>query len=142
MSSETAEKSFNEKIIDEFRANEGRVGPPFEGASMVLLTTTGAKSGQQRTTPLVYTSDGDRMVIIASAAGADKHPAWFHNLVANPRVTLEVGTERFPARASIPDEPERARLYARMASVMPGFNAYQEKTSRTIPVVILEREGE
>lgn len=139
MSSNGAEKSFNEQIIDEFRANGGKVGGPFEGAPMVLLTTTGAKSGRARTTPLVYTSDGDRLVIIASAAGADKHPAWFHNLVARPGVTLEVGTERYPARARVVEEPERSRLYAQMAALMPGFNAYQEKTSRTIPVVILER---
>ena len=132
--------SFNDQIIAEFRANEGKVGGPFEGASMVLLTTTGAKSGQQRTTPLVYTRDGDRLIIIASAAGADKHPAWFHNLVANPQVTLEVGTEQYPARATVPDEPERSRLYAQMAAINPGFNAYQEKTSRIIPVVLLDRE--
>jgi deazaflavin-dependent oxidoreductase (nitroreductase family) len=139
MSSNGAEKSFNEQIIDEFRANGGKVGGPFEGAPMVLLTTTGAKSGRERTTPLVYTSDGDRVVIIASAAGADKHPAWFHNLVAHPDVTLEVGTEQYPAQARVVEEPERSRLYAQMAAMMPGFNAYQEKTSRTIPVIILER---
>ena len=92
--------SFNDRIIEEFRANGGKVGGPFEGAQMVLLTTTGAKSGQQRTTPLVYTSDGSRLIIIASAAGADKHPAWFHNLVANPRVILKSapsGSRRGPA---------------------------------------------
>ena len=139
MSSNGAEKSFNEQIIDEFRANGGKVGGPFEGAPMVLLTTTGAKSGRERTTPLVYTSDGERLVIIASAAGADRHPAWYHNLVARPEVTLEVGTEQYPARARVVEEPERSRLYAQMAAIMPGFNAYQEKTSRTIPVVILER---
>lgn len=141
MSSEGAAKSFNQQIIEEFRANEGKVGGPFAGAPMVLLSTTGAKSGQERTTPLVYTSDGSRLIVIASAAGADNHPAWYHNLVANPNVTLEVGTERFPARASVVDEPERGRLYAQMAAMMPGFNAYQEKTSRTIPVVRLERAG-
>lgn len=139
MSSEVAEKSFNQQAIEEFRANEGKVGGPFAGAPMVLLTTTGAKSGKERTTPLVYTSDGSRLIIIASAAGADTHPAWYHNLLANPNVTLEVGTERFPARASVPAEPERSRLYAQMASTMPGFNAYQEKTSRIIPVVTLDR---
>lgn len=139
MSSEVAEKSFNQQVIEEFRANEGKVGGPFAGAPMVLLTTTGAKSGKERTTPLVYTSDGSRLIIIASAAGADTHPAWYHNLLANPNVTLEVGTERFPARASVPAEPERSRLYAQMASTMPGFNAYQEKTSRIIPVVTLDR---
>lgn len=142
MSSNGAEKSFNEQLIEEFRANGGKVGGPFEGAPMVLLTTTGAKSGRERTTPLVYTTDGDRLVIIASAGGADHHPAWYHNLTARPDVTLEVGPEQFPARARIVEEPERSRLYAQMAAVMPGFNAYQEKTSRTIPVVILERAGD
>ena len=141
MSGEMAEKTFNEKIIDEFRANEGRVGPPFEGTPMVLLTTVGAKSGKERVSPLVYTRDGDHLVIIASAAGADTHPAWFHNLVANPEVTLEVGTEKYQARASVPGEPERTRLYDQQAALMPGFKAYQEKTSRIIPVVVLERLG-
>lgn len=141
MSSAPAEKSFNEKIIDEFRANAGRVGPPFEGAPMVLLTTVGAKSGKERVSPLVYTKDGANLVIIASAAGADNRPAWFHNLVANPEVTLEVGTEKYQARASVPGEPERTRLYDEQAALMPGFKGYQEKTSRIIPVVVLERLG-
>ncbi len=141
MSSDPAEKSFNEKIIDEFRANEGRVGPPFEGAPMVLLTTVGAKSGKERVSPLVYTKDGDKLVIIASAAGADNNPAWFHNLVASPEVTLEVGTEKHRARATVPGEPDRTRIYDQQAAIMPGFKAYQEKTSRIIPVVVLERMG-
>ncbi len=141
MSSDPAEKSFNEKIIDEFRANEGRVGPPFEGAPMVLLTTVGAKSGKERVSPLVYTKDGDKLAIIASAAGADNNPAWFHNLVASPEVTLEVGTEKYRARATVPGEPDRTRIYDQQAAIMPGFKAYQEKTSRIIPVVVLERMG-
>ncbi|CAA9561374.1 MAG: AclJ [uncultured Thermomicrobiales bacterium] len=141
VSGTTSEKSFNEQVIDEFRANGGRVGGPFEGAPMILLTTTGAKSGQPRISPLVYSKDGDKLVIIASKGGADTNPDWYHNLVANPEVTLEVGTEKFQARASVPGEPERTRLYDQQAAMMPGFKAYAEKTSRRIPVVVLERLG-
>src|SRR5690242_501341 len=130
---------FNQKVIAEFRANGGKVGPPFEGAPMLLLTTTGAKSGQQRTTPLVHTMDGDRLVVIASKAGAPNHPAWYHNLVANPTVTVEKGTERFQARARVAGDEERDRLYAAQARLMPNFAEYQQKTTRRIPVVVLER---
>jgi deazaflavin-dependent oxidoreductase (nitroreductase family) len=132
---------FNQKVIADFRANEGKVGPPFEGAPMLLLTTTGAKSGQTRTTPLVYTTDGDRLVVIASKAGAPSHPAWYHNLVANPTVTLEVGKEKFQARAKVAGEDERDRLYAAQAALMPNFAEYQQKTTRRIPVVVLERQS-
>src|SRR5262245_1407507 len=92
---------FNQKVIAECRANGGKVRPPFAGAPMLLLTTTGAKSGQQRTTPLVHTTDGDDLVVLASKGGAPNHPAWYHNLVANPTVTIERGTERFEARARV-----------------------------------------
>lgn len=131
--------NFNQQIIDEFRANGGKVGGMFEGAPMLLLTTTGARSGQSRVSPLVYTTDGDRMVIIASKGGAPTNPDWFHNLRANPEVTLEVGTETFPARASVPDGEERQRLWDQMAAQMPGFGDYQRNTTREIPVVVLER---
>ena len=130
---------FNEKVINEFRANGGKVAGPFEGASMMLLTTTGAKSGQARTRPVVYTKDGDRFVIIASKAGAPTNPDWFHNLVANPEVTLEVGDERFPARATVTSGEERARLYDAQAALMPRFAEYAQQTTREIPVVVLER---
>jgi len=131
---------FNAKIIDEFRANAGKVGGPFEGAPMVLLTTVGAKSGAQRTTPLVYLPDGDRVVIFASKAGAPTHPAWYHNLVANPGVTVEIGDERYAATAKEVTGPERDRLYAEQASRMPGFAEYEVKAGeRVIPVVALER---
>jgi deazaflavin-dependent oxidoreductase (nitroreductase family) len=133
--------NFNQQIIEEFRANGGKVGGMFEGAPMLLLTTVGAKSGQPRVAPLVYTTDGDRMVIIASKGGAPTHPDWFHNLRANPDVTLEVGTETFPARASIPEGDERQRLWDQMVAQMPGFADYQRGTSREIPVVVLERIG-
>ena len=130
---------FNENVINEFRANGGKVGGPFEGASMMLLTTTGARSGQARTKPVVYTKDGDRFVIIASKAGAPTNPDWFHNLVANPEVTLEVGDERFPARATVTSGEERRRLYDAQAALMPGFAEYAQKTTREIPVVVLDR---
>src|SRR2546423_15426987 len=97
----TEVKDWNSQVIEEFRANGGKVGGPFAGAPLLLLTTVGAKSGQSRITPLVYTTDGDRMVIVASKAGAPTNPDWYHNLVANPTVTVEVGNERFQARAAI-----------------------------------------
>ncbi|MEU5865634.1 MULTISPECIES: nitroreductase family deazaflavin-dependent oxidoreductase [unclassified Nonomuraea] len=133
--------SFNQQIIDEFRANEGRVGGPFEGASLVLLTTTGAKSGNRTTTPVMYLPDGDRYVIIASNAGADNHPAWYHNLRANPAATAEIGTETFEVKADFIEGDERDRLYARMVEIAPGFAEYEAKTSRRIPVVALGRTG-
>ncbi|MER6579429.1 nitroreductase family deazaflavin-dependent oxidoreductase [Nonomuraea sp. NPDC001023] len=131
--------SFNQQVIDEFRANEGRVGGPFEGASLVLLTTTGAKSGRPTTTPVMYLADGDRYVIIASNAGADNHPAWYHNLRANPTATAEIGTETFEVKADFIEGDERDRLYARMVEIAPGFAEYEAKTSRRIPVVALNR---
>jgi deazaflavin-dependent oxidoreductase (nitroreductase family) len=130
---------FNRKVIEEFRANGGKVGGPFAGAPMLLLTTTGAKTGRQSTTPLVHTKDGDRIVVIASKGGAPTHPAWYHNLVANPTVTLEVGTEKFQAKARVAPPGERERLYDAQAALMPNFKEYQEKTSRQIPVVTFER---
>jgi deazaflavin-dependent oxidoreductase (nitroreductase family) len=133
--------SFNEKIIEEFRANGGKVGGDFEGAPMLLLTTTGAKTGLARTSPLVYTRDGDRIVIIASNGGADTHPAWYFNIVANQVVTVELGTEKFEAKASIAEPAERDRLFAAQAELMPGFKEYEASTDRVIPAVTLERVG-
>jgi deazaflavin-dependent oxidoreductase (nitroreductase family) len=130
---------FNEKLIVEFRANGGKVGGMFSGAPMLLLTTTGARSGQQRTTPLVHTRDGDRIVVIASKGGAPTSPAWYHNLVANPTVTVELGTEKFPAKATVVTGAERDRLFAAQAALMPNFAEYETKTTRKIPVVVLER---
>src|SRR5262245_10822248 len=131
----------NRHVIAEFRAKAGKVGGPFEGRPLLLLTTTGAKSGQPRTSPLVYTTDGDRLVVIASKGGAPTNPAWYHNLRANPEVTLEVGTERFPARATVATGQERERLFAAQAALMPGFADYQRKTTRQLPVVTFERLG-
>ncbi|MEO6317205.1 MAG: nitroreductase family deazaflavin-dependent oxidoreductase [Acidimicrobiales bacterium] len=133
-------QAFNGKIIEEFRANHGVVAGPFEGAPMILVTHTGAKSGTERTTPLVHTRDGEHYVIIASKAGADTNPDWFHNLKANPRVTVEVGDERFEAEAEIhTDGPERQRLFDRQAELMPNFKEYATGTTRVIPVVTLSR---
>jgi deazaflavin-dependent oxidoreductase (nitroreductase family) len=132
-------RSFNQGIIDEFRANNGKVGGQFAGAPLLLLTTTGAKSGAQHTSPVVYTKDGDRLVIIASFAGGPKNPAWFHNLVSNPEVTVELPGDAFPARAVVASGEDRDRLYAAQAALMPAFDEYQGKTARTIPVVTLER---
>ncbi|MFD6161169.1 nitroreductase family deazaflavin-dependent oxidoreductase [Nocardia sp. NPDC060256] len=132
-------KSFNEQVIDEFRANAGKVGGMFEGAPMVLITTTGAKSGRSITNPLVYLSDGDRVVLIASNGGNDKHPAWYHNLRANPDLTVEIGTERYAAKADIVSGTERDTLYAKMVEIMPGFAEYEAKTSRVIPVFAVHR---
>ena len=131
---------FNTKIINEFRANGGKVGPPFEGAPMVLLHTTGAKSGKERVNPLVYTRDGDRYVIIASKAGAPTNPDWYHNIKANPNVTVEIGEETFDVTATVIDSgDERDRLYNAQAELMPGFKEYEQATDRVIPVVVLDR---
>lgn len=134
-----AQSEFNLKIIEEFRANGGETFGPFKGRPLLLLTTIGAKSGELRTTPLVYSKDGDRFVIIASMGGAPKHPAWYLNLVADPSAVVEVGTERFTAKATVVEGPERDRLYAQQAAEMPAFNEYAQKTTRKIPVVVLER---
>ena len=130
---------FNKKVIEEFHANGGKVGGQFAGAPMVLLTHTGAKSGKTYTTPLVYSKDGERIVIIASKAGAPKNPDWYHNLVAHPEVTLEIGNERFKARAVVTKGDERERLFSAQASQMAQFNEYRKRTTRQIPVIALER---
>ncbi|RBQ17916.1 nitroreductase family deazaflavin-dependent oxidoreductase [Spongiactinospora rosea] len=128
---------FNQQIIDEFRANGGRVGGPFEGARLLLLTTTGARSGARRTTPVGYLPDGDRMLIIGSAGGSPRHPAWYHNLVADPVVTVETGAFTFQARAAVLSGAERDAMFARAVEADPGWGEYQAKTTRVIPVVAL-----
>ena len=128
--------NYNQIVIQQFRANGGKVNGPNQ---LILLTTTGAKSGQPRTTPVAYSTDGDRLVIVASKGGAPTNPDWYYNLLANPVVTVETGTETFQARASVVDEPERTRLYDQHAALMPGFAEYPKKTTRQIPVVILTR---
>jgi len=131
---------WNQQIVDEFHANAGKVGGMFEGKNLLLLTHTGAKSGKQRVSPLVYTTDGDRIVIAASKGGADTNPDWYHNLVANPAVTIEIGTEKFAAKATVvQDRAERDRLYAGMVAHAEGFADYEKKTERLIPVFVIER---
>ena len=126
-------------IIQEFRANAGKVGGPFAGRSLLLLHTIGAKSGQPRINPVACINDGDRLVIIASKGGAPTNPDWYHNLLANPLVTVETGTEQFQAKATVAAEPERTRLYNQMVAMMPGFAGYQQNTTRIIPVIVLTR---
>jgi len=128
----------NAKVIAEFRANQGRVGGHYDGWPMLILHTTGAKSGRTHVTPLVYLPDGGRMVIIASAGAQPMHPAWYHNLVANPEVTVEVGDETVVATARVATGAERNALYARQAERFPFFAEYEKKAARTIPVVVLE----
>ncbi len=130
---------WNKEIIEEFRANEGKVGRHFENMTLLLLHTTGAKSGKARINPVVYLENGDELVIIASKGGAPTHPDWYHNIMANPNVDVEVGVEKFQAKANVAQEPERAKLYQKMASQYPFFNEYQQKTERIIPVVKLTR---
>jgi deazaflavin-dependent oxidoreductase (nitroreductase family) len=182
--------SFNDQIIEEFRANEGRVGGMFEGAPMALLTTTGRKSGEPRISPLYFHRDGDTVVVAASKGGSDKHPMWYLNLKANPKVQVqiksgeprvsplvytggdggdgyviaaskagadthpawylnieadpsvqcEIGTEKFAAHARIAEGEERDRLWEAHVAAMPNFREYEDKTSRVIPMVVLERE--
>jgi deazaflavin-dependent oxidoreductase (nitroreductase family) len=132
---------FNRAIIDEFRANDGKVGGPFEGAPVLLLTATGAKSGQQRTTPVMYLPDGDRMVIFASKGGAPTNPGWFHNLRANPTATVEVGNDTVEVEAVVTEGDERERLFRKQAELYPQFADYETKTTRQIPVVALQPKG-
>jgi deazaflavin-dependent oxidoreductase (nitroreductase family) len=129
--------NWNQAIIEEFRANSGKVGGMFAGRTLLLLHTIGAKTGQERINPVAYFKDGDRLVIIASKGGAPTHPDWYHNIVAHPNVTVEVGTELHHGVATVTTEPERTRLYNLMVSVMPGFAEYQQKTSRVIPVITI-----
>ena len=130
---------FNQQVIKEFRANQGKVGGQLANMPMLLLTTTGAKSGREITKPLVYTKDGGRIVIIASFAGGPKNPPWYYNLVANPEATVEVGGERFRVRATVATGEERRRLFDAQAAQMPIFNEYRQKTTRQIPVLLLTR---
>jgi deazaflavin-dependent oxidoreductase (nitroreductase family) len=130
---------FNEKIIDEFRANGGKVGGAFEGSPLLLLQTTGAKTGRTRVKPLVYRRDGDRLVVFGTKGGSPTHPEWYHNVRANPRVTVEVGSDRFEADARVAPPDERDRLWRLQTQDVPVFADYQKRTDRTIPVVILER---
>ncbi len=130
---------YNKRIIEEFRSNGGKVGGSFEGAPLLLLTTTGAKSGQARTTPVMYLPDKERFIIFASKAGAPTNPDWYHNLVAHPEATIEVGSETFKVTSGEVTGEEREQLYAKQASLYPGFAEYEAKTTRRIPVIALQR---
>ena len=130
---------FNDRIIAEFRANEGRVGGPFAAMSLVLLHHTGAKSGIERVSPLASLPDGDDLLIIASKGGAPEHPAWYHNLLAHPDTVVEYGTETIPVTASVVGEHEHGALWDRVVATAPGFQGYQDKVARRIPIVRLTR---
>ncbi len=131
--------NWNQSIIDEFRANSGRVGGRFADRTLLLLHTTGAKTKQERVTPVAYVTDGDRFIIMAAKGGAPTNPHWYYNILANPLVTVEVGPETYQARAEVASGPERTRLYNRMIAVMPGFADYQKNTKRVIPMISLTR---
>ena len=130
---------WNAAIIEEFRANGGQVGGQFAGAPMVILHTTGARTGREHVNPLVYQPDADRIVVFASKAGAASNPDWYHNLVANPEAIVEVGTDTVPVRARVAEGEERERLWSRQKELMPGFAEYEARAPRQIPVVVLER---
>jgi len=133
---------FNQNLIAEYRANGGKVTGMFANTPLLLLTTTGAKSGKPRVAPLAYTKDNGRLVIMASKGGAPTNPDWYRNLLAHPDVTVELGTESFPARATVTQGAERQRLFDQMAAQMPGFAEYQRNTTRQIPVIVLEHADE
>ena len=132
--------NMNQQIIEEFRTNNGKVGGFFEKMDLLLLHTTGKRSGQPRLNPTAYIKEGNSLVIAASKAGADSHPDWYYNLKANPEVSVEVGTEKYPALVEIAPEPERTRLYDKLKSIYPGFAEYELKTNRVIPVITISRQ--
>jgi deazaflavin-dependent oxidoreductase (nitroreductase family) len=139
-------QDYNKGIIEEFRTNEGRVGGPFAGVPIAIVTSKGAKSGRPHTTPLAYLREGeaaggpgDRIYVFGSMGGAPKHPAWYFNLKANPDAAVEVGTEKYPVRAEVLTGAERDRIFEKQSSLVPQFAQYQQRTKRVIPVVALER---
>jgi deazaflavin-dependent oxidoreductase (nitroreductase family) len=132
-------EDFNRQIVDEFRANGGRVGGQFEGRTLLLLHTTGARTGKPRVNALAYRHDADHLVVFASKAGAPTNPDWYHNLLANPKVTVEVGTELYQAVARIAIGEERERLWADQKRDVAAFADYESRTDRPIPVIVLER---
>lgn len=130
---------WNASIIEEFRANDGKVGGPFQGATMLLLHTTGARTGAERVHPVLYQAKGEDVVVFASYAGAPTHPAWYHNLVAHPEVQVEIGGDTVAMVARVAEGAERDQLWERQKALVPSFAGYEEKTTRQIPVVVLER---
>lgn len=129
---------WNKKIIEEFRANGGKVGGQFEGAPMLIMHTTGAKSGKERVIPVMYQAVGDDFAVFASKAGAPSNPDWYHNLVAHPDITVEVGSDTVAVRARVTKGDERQEIWTRQKADYPQFAGYEEATTREIPVVILE----
>jgi len=130
---------FNRGIIEQFRANDGKVGPPFEGAPLLILHSTGAKSGKERLAPIVFQPVGDAWAVFASKAGAPDNPDWYHNLVANPAATIELGTEDVAVTARVLEGDERSEVWEKQKQLMPGFADYEAKTDRVIPVIVLDR---
>ena len=135
----TNRNDYNRQVIEEFRTNGGKVSGPFEHTPLLLLTTTGAKSGERRITPMEYIPDGDRLLVFASKGGAPTHPDWYHNLEAHPEVTVEVGTETFDAIAVVTEDSERDRLWTKAVEWYPFLAETQAKTTRQIPVIALSR---
>jgi deazaflavin-dependent oxidoreductase (nitroreductase family) len=133
------QKAYNQRLIEEFRAQRGQAGGPFEKRQLLVLTTTGARSGQGHSTPMMYVRDGKRLMVIASNAGAPRHPDWYHNLVTHPQVTVEAGTETFEATASVAQGEERQRLWDSLVVAFPFFAEHQAKVTRQIPLVLLTR---
>jgi deazaflavin-dependent oxidoreductase (nitroreductase family) len=133
----TSMEDFNAKVIEEFRTNDGRVGGMFESMPLLLLHNTGAKSGTERINPVAYLKDGDRYVVFASKGGAPTNPGWFHNLVAHPETTIEVGTDALDVVASEAEGEERQRLFDAQKQRVPQFAEYEQQTPRQIPVVVL-----
>ena len=133
------QNDYNQRLIEDFRADRSKNGDAFKDRPLLLLTTTGARSGQRRTTPMMYIREGERLLVIASNAGAPKHPDWYHNLVAHPHVTVEVGKETFDATAVVTEGEERQRFWASTIEKYPFFADHQAKVTRQIPVVALER---
>lgn len=136
---DTGMQDFNRQIIDEFRSNGGKVGGQFEGAPLLLLHTTGAKSGAERVNPMMYQQVGDELAVFASKAGAPTNPDWYHNLVATPRATVEVGHDTYEVESRVAAGQERTRIWEAQKAAYPGFADYESATTRTIPVVILRR---
>ena len=133
------QEDYNRQLIEDFRANRNNPDSPFKGRPLLLLTTTGARSGQPRTTPMMYVPEGDQLLVIASNAGAPAHPDWYHNVVAHSEVTVEVGNETYNATAVVTDGEERQRLWTRIVELYPFFADHQAKVTRQIPVIALSR---
>ena len=135
----TDQRDYTRKLIEQFRATRGAADDPFAGRPLLLLTTTGARSGQRHTTPVMYIPDGERLLVIASNAGAPAHPDWYRNLLVHPDVAVEVGVQSFDARATVVEGAERQQLWARIVEQYPFFAEHQAKVTRQIPVIAIER---